>query len=85
MGTKENFKSAGAMYKAHQHKQENQMINDLTPISSPGADWNPRGVGVLESVGPDGSPMGSERMVELFLTKRRNEQGLGAESSPVFI
>jgi len=85
MGWKENFKSAGAMYKAHQHQQENQMINDLTPISSPGADLNLRGAGILESVGPGGSPMGSERMVELFLSKRRNEQVLGGESSPVFI
>lgn len=85
MTSKENFKSASAMYKTHQHQQENQMINDLTPIPSPGADLNFRGAGILESVSPGGSPMGSERMVELFLSKRRNGQVLGGGYSPVFI
>ena len=85
IGSKENMKSASSMYKVYHHQQENQAINDLTPISSPGCDLNVRGVGIREQVSADGSPMGSERMVELFLSKRRNGQVLGGGTSPVFI
>jgi len=85
MGSKENIKASGSMLKAYHHQQENQAINDLTPISTPGADLGIRGAGTLEPMGADGSPMGSERMVQLFLNKRRNGQVLERGSSPVFI
>ena len=85
VGSKENIRTSGSMHKAYNHQQENQAINDLTPISTPGADLNIRGAGITEPMGADGSPMGSERMVQLFLKKRRNGQLSEREPSPVFI
>ena len=67
------------------HLQENQAINDLTPMPSPRDDQVTQGAGILEPITTEKQAAGSQKMVELFLSKRRNGRMIGEGSSPAFI
>ena len=72
----------------HQHhQQENQAINDLTPVASPRDDYDIFGTVVSEPITTDSQTVGSQKMVDLFLSERRKDMRISEESgvSPAFL
>ncbi|MCJ1439176.1 hypothetical protein MMC27_008567 [Xylographa pallens] len=59
------------------HRQENQAINDPSPMPSPCDDQVTKGAGILEPITTEKQAAGSQKMVELFLSKRRNGRIIG--------
>ena len=85
MASKENIKLKASPYNIRHHQQENQAINDLTPGSSPGGYPNLHGTGILDSTTTEQQPTGSHKLVDMFLSTRRNGMVHREGSSPVFI
>ncbi|MCJ1395459.1 hypothetical protein MMC18_008345 [Xylographa bjoerkii] len=83
--SKENMRAHDRDLHTPGHCQESSAYNDLTPVSSPNDELPTRGAGLLEPITTEKQAAGSQKMVELFLSKRRNAMVIGEESSPVFI
>ena len=85
MASKENIKSKVSLYNIRYHQQENQAIIDLTPGSSPGGYPDLQGTGILDSMTTEQQPSGSHKLVDMFLSTRKNGLVPRGGSSPVFI
>ncbi|MCJ1286105.1 hypothetical protein MMC26_005448 [Xylographa opegraphella] len=69
--SKENMRAHDHGLHTMGHLQENQAINDLTPMPSPSDVLVTKGAGFLEAITTEKQAAGSQKMVELFLSKRR--------------
>ena len=83
--SKENVRAQDHALHTLGHRQENQAINELTPVPSPSDELIMKGAGLLEPITTEKQAAGSQRMVDLFLSTRRNGRILKEGSSPVFI
>ena len=85
MRSKENMRTQDHGFRTGAHLQENLAMNYLSPTPSPRNEVETKVGGLLEPITTEIQAAGSQKMVELFLSKRRNGVVVGEGSSPVFI